>query len=139
MITYIDTSSFFKLLVLEEGTETIEKLWAETAALAAARLLQVETHSALAQGIRLGHLSNLQLSKARGVFKALWDEIIVVELTPRVADKACELASIVSLRALDAIHLASAIEVGANIVTSADRRLSYAAQQIGFVVMNPLD
>lgn len=139
MITYIDTSSFFKLLVLEDGTDTVEKLWAESDDLVSARLLQVETYSALAQGIRLGHLSNLQESKARHVFESLWEEIIIVELTPRVADKACELVSTVSLRALDAIHLASAIEVGADIVTSADQRLSGAAQQIGFVVVNPLD
>lgn len=139
MITYFDTSSFFKLLVLEDGTDKVEKLWADAEGIAAARLLQVEAHSALAQGRRLGHLSNLQASKARSVFESLWDEIIIVEQTPRIAEKACELASTISLRALDAIHLASAIEVGARIVTSADRRMVLAAQQVGFLVVDPLD
>jgi hypothetical protein len=139
MITYIDTSSFFKLLVLEDGTDRVEKLWTDAEDIAAARLLQVEAHSALVQGRRLGYLSALQASKARDLFKALWAEIIIVEQTPRVAEKACELALIVNLRALDAIHLASAIEVGASIVTSADRRLILAAEQIGFAVVDPLD
>lgn len=139
MITYVDTSSFFKLLVLEDGTDKVEKLWADADEIAAARLLQVEAHAALAQGRRLGHLSDLQAFKARNLFETLWDEIIIVEQTPRVAEKACELASVVNLRALDAIHLASAIEVGASIVTSADRRMVLAAQQIGFDVVDPLD
>lgn len=139
MITYFDTSAFFKLLVLEDGTDRVEKLWTDAEDIAAARLLQVETHAALAQGRRLGHLSNLQASKARNLFEALWDEIIIIEQTPRIAEKACELALIASLRALDAIHLASAIEVGARIVTSADRRMVLAAEQMGFEVVDPLD
>ncbi|MFA5774657.1 MAG: type II toxin-antitoxin system VapC family toxin [Ilumatobacteraceae bacterium] len=139
MITYIDTSSFFKLLVLEDGTTTVEKLWAEADDIAAARLLQVEAHAALAQGRRLGHISSIAASNALDLLEVLWDEIIVVEQTSQIATQACELVSNLNLRALDAIHLASAIEVGASIVSSSDRRMVLAAQQIGLAVVDPLD
>lgn len=139
MITYVDTSTFLKLLIYEDGTQVAEELWDSGTQLSSSRLLRIEARSALAIGRRLGRVMRLRDAETARMFEDLWARLIVVELTAQLSEQACELAETMELRALDAVHLASAIAVGATAMTSADRKLCVAAQTVGLRVINPLD
>ena len=52
---------------------------------------------------------------------------------------ASDLATTYSLRGYDAVHLAAAHLVGAEVFSSADRRLCEAASSSGFHIANPID
>ena len=84
-------------------------------------------------------VERLRDAETSRMFEDLWARLIVVELTAQLSEQACELAETMELRALDAVHLASAIAVGATTMTSADRKLCVAAQTVGLRVINPLD
>lgn len=139
MITYVDTSTFLKLLIYEDGTQVAEELWYSGTQLSSSRLLRIEARSALAIGRRLGRVTRLRDAETSRMFEDLWARLIVVELTAQLSEQACELAETMELRALDAVHLASAIAVGATTMTSADRKLCVAAQTVGLRVISPLD
>lgn len=139
MITYVDTSTFIKLLIVEKGTSIAETIWNSADIPSASRLLRVEAHSTLAHAHRIRRLTVTQFESAKRELKVLWARLTIVEMTPQIGERACEFVETMELRALDAVHLASAIAVGANVLTSADGKLCIAARTIGLHVINPLD
>lgn len=139
MITYIDTSTFVKLLIVEKGTSIAETIWNSTDVSSASRLLKVEAHSTLAHAHRIRRLTVTQFESAKRELKILWARLTIVEMTSQIVERACEFVETMELRALDAVHLASAIAVGADVLTSADRKLCIAARTVGLHVINPLD
>lgn len=74
---------------------------------------------------------------ALGEFRALWEEMEVVEITQLLCERALDLALDHSLRTLDAIHLAAAVRLDAPDLAFAtwDRDLWRAAQAEGFNVL----
>lgn len=139
MIAYVDSSLFLKLLFLEEGTPSAEQLWDSGSHLMSSRLLRIETRAALARGHREGRLFRKSNGQTMAMYEDLWSRISVVELTPSLAELACEISETTGLRSLDAIHLSSAIAVGADLLASADSDLCLAARQAGLSVANPLE
>jgi len=139
VITYVDTSTFVKLLIVEDGTSIAETIWNSADVPSASRLLEVEAYSTLAHAHRIRRLTATQFESAKRELKILWTHLMIIELTSQIAERACEFAEMMELRALDAVHLASAITVSAGVLTSADRRLCVAAQTVGLHVINPLD
>lgn len=139
MITYVDTSTFVKLLIVEKGTSIAETIWNSTDVSSASRLLKVETHSTLAHAHRIRRLTVTQFESAKRELKILWARLTIVEMTSQIVERACEYAETMELRALDAVHLASAVTIGADALTSADRKLCVAARTLGLHVINPLD
>jgi predicted nucleic acid-binding protein len=69
----------------------------------------------------------------------LWSQLSVVEIDDELMRLAGDLATTHGLRGYDAVHLAAAHLVGANVFSSADRRLCEAASSSGFHVANPVD
>jgi hypothetical protein len=67
------------------------------------------------------------------------DGIGEVVITRTILDKAAELAPQSMMRSLDAIHLATALELGAHIstVVTYDRRFATAAGDVGLLVVAP--
>ena len=64
------------------------------------------------------------------------DETLLVEVTGDLLDEAVSYTS-VRVRALDALHLASALRVGAREMLVYDRRLAEAAAAAGLEVVSP--
>jgi len=64
------------------------------------------------------------------------DETVLVDVTPDLLDEAVSYTS-ARVRALDAIHLASALRVGAREMLVYDRRLAEAAAAAGLEVIRP--
>jgi uncharacterized protein len=125
-VRYLDTSAFLKLLVLEEHSSAVaadtagSDLWSST-------LLAVEAHRA---ALRLG-------IPASDVDEVL-DEVSLV-LPAASTFHLAQSVGIPVLRTLDALHLATALEIGAEVeaVVTYDRRLATAVATAGMTVRSP--
>jgi hypothetical protein len=119
--------------VIEEGTEDARALWASADSLTSSRVLHVEGYAALAAARRARRLSDRALARVKSDFESRLEEIDLVELRQPVARHAGELAERHRLRALDAIHLASALGRSDPelVFASWDRELRRAAAEAG--------
>lgn len=139
MITYVDTSTLVKLLIDEPGTAEAGVIWDQPEVLAMARVGFVEAHAALGAARRQNRITVHVLTAATEGLALLWSQLSVVEIDEAVARDAASLAVDHALRGDDAIHLAAARAIGADVFSSADRRLCRAASASGFHVANPTD
>jgi predicted nucleic acid-binding protein len=137
VITYIDSSLFLKLLFDEQGTLQAQMLWDSDPVLISSRLLRIEARATLAHGKLDGRLTSQKSKIVAQLFDDLWARLTVVEISEQVAESACEIAESTRLRSLDAIHLASAVAVSADLFGSSDVQLCNAASDLGFAVFNP--
>ncbi|QXC59498.1 type II toxin-antitoxin system VapC family toxin [Aquihabitans sp. G128] len=139
MITYVDTSTLLKVLVDEPGSDVAEQVWEASPTLASVALVVVEARAALARAHRTGRLTTAQHRQAKTGMAGLLGDLTLVEVSPTVLDQAEDLAERDALRGSDAVHLAAALLVGAEVLSSADRELCDAAARHGLHVANPLD
>jgi uncharacterized protein len=139
VITYVDTSSLLKLLIDEDGSERAVLLWDRADVLASVILVAVEARAALAAAERAARLTVSQHRMAKQELAALLDELTIIEVTEDLIAHASELAETDALRGYDAVHLAAALAVEANVITSADAELCDAALRHGLHVAKPLD
>jgi predicted nucleic acid-binding protein len=126
---YLDASAIVKLMVLEDETAALEADAANRSGLLTSRLGITEVRRAArrAGGRRL-------LQHVEDVLEAL----VVLEMTPAMFDRATSLAHS-TLRTLDALHLAAALELdlpSLDFITY-DARLADAARRHGLSVAVP--
>lgn len=138
MITYLDTSVILKLIVDDEhGIDQTEEIWAKADVVATAEIGYAEARAALAAARRANRLSKLGLERARQEFEAIWPQLEVVEVTRELVRHAGDLAELEGLRGYDAVHLAAALRIDADVMASADRALCQAAARHGRAIANP--
>jgi len=124
---YADASALAKLLVEEP----------ETAALLA--FVKTETSEPTSSAVvemELTRAVRLRNPAAGAELRELLDHMTLVPVRDRVLDLAATLAD-ARLRTLDAIHLASAVTIGARRMLVYDRRLAEAADAAGIAVIAP--
>jgi uncharacterized protein len=135
MIVYFDTSALLKLLIEEEGSDEAAELWVLADVVAAARLAYPESRAGLAAAVRARRLSDEGHDAALGQLRRRWRQLNIVDLDQELAEKAGDLAQRHALRALDAIHLASALAGGRRVVMATwDADLSRAARDVRLAV-----
>jgi predicted nucleic acid-binding protein len=139
VITYVDTSTLLKLLIEEPGSARAAVIWDSADVVAAARVVHVEARAALAAADRARRLSPAQSRRTKVELAGLWQQFTIVDITEGLADAAGDLAEQEGLRGYDTIHLAAALEIGADLLTSADSDLCAAAGRRGLHVANPID
>ena len=139
MITYVDTSTLIKLLIDEVGTAEAAEIWDQPDVLAAARVAHVEARAALAAARRQRRITVAVARNASAGLEVLWSQLSVVEIDEGLMRLAGDLAIAHHLRGYDAVHLAAAHIVGAEVFSSADRLLCSAADASGFHIANPVD
>ena len=140
MIAYLDTSAIVKLLVRDEsGTDVVGDLWEAADAVFTSRIAQPEGRAALASARRAGRLTKTELTRAKQELARVLAEVAVVELVAPLAEAAGEIAERFELRALDAVHLASALVVAEEdtVVVTWDQELATAASGAGLGVAPP--
>jgi uncharacterized protein len=108
-VVYFDSSAFVRLLVDEDGTDLAAELWDGCDLPVSSRIAYAEVCAVLAAAARADRLGEDDLERAERDWQAYWAAVGVVELTPRVGQRAGELAVSHSLRGADGIHLASAL------------------------------
>jgi len=111
-------------------------LWLAADRRVSSLLLYPETRAAVGRALRMGRLPPMRLARARRRIEALWLATDRIELTAALARRAGELAEEHGLRAYDAVHLASLLEVAdeETILAAADGDLKAAARAVGLTV-----
>lgn len=129
MAFYLDTSAAVKLVVAESGSAALGSwLGDHEAEIVSSDLLRTELLRATRRG------APEQMQRARAVL----DGIVLVSLTAVTFERAADLDP-QSLRSLDALHLAAALELGDELdgIITYDDRLAAAAQGRGIDVIAP--
>lgn len=136
MILYLDTSALVKLYVRESGTDETRARLADASLVATSRVAYPEARAALARRQREAAITRSGLARAVAALDRDLARLVVVELSVRLARRAGALAERRALRGVDAIHLASALELEQLTGSSGaflcfDDRLSEAASAEG--------
>lgn len=126
-VTYVDASAIVKLVVPEAETASMLRWYVEAERVITSRVGVIETRRAAA---RCRH----DPDRLRSILAM----IDVFELDARVAERAAAVVPTL-LRALDAIHLATALEMsnGLGAFVTYDDRLAEAARAVGLPVVRP--
>jgi uncharacterized protein len=136
LILYLDTSALVKLYADEAGSDVVKQAVADSDLIATSLVSYVETRSAMARKERGGELQRAELDRCTQEFERDWRRLHRLPVEEALVRKAGALASEHALRALDAIHLASADSLqavlGAGVTFACfDRALNAAAKVRG--------
>ncbi|MBO0898919.1 type II toxin-antitoxin system VapC family toxin [Cellulomonas sp. zg-ZUI222] len=129
MAYYLDTSALVKLVVDEGETAALREWWRShgttpvSCDLARTELMRAVRRAAPEAAVQV---------------HAVLDALVLVSVTARVFDAAGRLEP-TTLRSLDAIHLAAALELGDDLegIVTYDERLAEAATSYGVPVVAP--
>jgi uncharacterized protein len=128
LAVYVDASAIAKLLVDEREGDDLRAFLAPIARQATSIVGRVEVERTVARRApaRLAHVAGLL------------DDLVIVGLVPAIAAAAATIEP-ATLRTLDAIHLASAAALGADLeaFVTYDSRLVEAARALGMPVASP--
>jgi uncharacterized protein len=129
LVAYLDSSAFVKLIVAEPESQALRRAIARWPQRASSTLLRAETIRALRRSGNTG-----QVPAARRLLHA----VSMIRIDEPLLDRAADLEP-GELRTLDAIHLASALQIGQDlgVMIAYDARLTAAAQAYGLAVESP--
>ncbi len=112
MILYLDTSALVKLYAEESGSDEVREAVKEARATAVSEICYVEARSALARREREGSFSEEEHDVAVEQLRRDFEEVYVLRpVTGGIVSLAGELARRHALRAYDAVHLATALDL----------------------------
>jgi predicted nucleic acid-binding protein len=128
-LAYADSSALVKLVLLEPETGDLRAYLDQRAPrLITSRLSIVEVTRAT--------IISVPDDRTRANARRLLSSCLLVDVSAGLVDTASQLAS-AHLRTLDAIHLATALDVGPDVVITYDRRLAEAAEAARLGVVSP--
>ena len=132
MKTLFDSSAFAKRYVEEKGSQEVDDICRVTTTLGLSVLCVPEIISALNRRLREKRLSRQDYLSAKHHLSEDVEDAVVINLTPAVIARAVFLLETNDLRAMDALHIACALEWGAELFVSSDHRQVKAARKAGF-------
>jgi predicted nucleic acid-binding protein len=127
----VDSSSFAKRYVQEVGSDKLDRFLESASELAFCVVLVSEIISGLNRRLREGLLTIVDY---RAVKRQLMDDVrdaTVLQITLSVISSSVKLLESNVLRALDALHVACALEWQADLFVTSDRRQFMAATSTG--------
>ena len=139
MITYFDTSSLLKFIIREIGSEETRNIWSLSNEKVCSHLTRTEMQSALMRKVREGSVPASAVPAHLGALDRLFADVILIDITSDVIDASCELVKEFPLKSADAIHLATALMVRADLFSSSDKKLCNAASESGIAVTDPTE
>ena len=131
MKAYLDSSAFAKRFVEERGSDGVEVICAEASELGLSVLCVPEIVSALNRRRRERTLTQEQYDEAKRRLLNDVRDADIIALTPSVIGSAIMVLEASPVRAMDALHVACALEWGAELFVSSDRRQIKAARKSG--------
>lgn len=128
-VCYLDSSAFVKLVVSEPESAPLRRSLERWPARASAALLRTEVVRALRRSANDAYVARA---------KKLMRSVHLVQLDEALLDRAADLAPL-TLRSLDALHLAAALSLGPDLSAFFvyDLRLQEAAEALGLPVASP--
>ncbi|MBW1939135.1 MAG: type II toxin-antitoxin system VapC family toxin [Deltaproteobacteria bacterium] len=118
----VDSSSFAKRYIQEVGSDKLDEFLQQASELAICVILVPELISALNRRLREGALTERDYRKAK---KLLLDDVgdaTVLQLTPAVISRSVHLLENSVLRAMEALHVACALEWNADLFVTSDKK-----------------
>ncbi|MFM8719882.1 MAG: type II toxin-antitoxin system VapC family toxin [Chthoniobacterales bacterium] len=134
MRTCVDSSAFAKRFIEEEGSAKIEDICSRATELGLSVLCVPEIISALNRRRREGNLTSVQYRQAKQRLLEDVRDADIIQLTPDVIAESIEVLESTPLRGADALHIACAIEWGAELFASSDKAQLTAAKKAGLSV-----
>jgi len=134
MRTCFDSSAFAKRSIEEAGSAKVESICSRATELGLSVLCVPEILSALNRRRREGNLTAAQYRQAKQRLIADVRDADIIQLTPSVIATSIEVLEAGPLRGMDALHIAGAIEWGAELFVSADKAQLKAAKKAGLKV-----
>jgi hypothetical protein len=131
MKAYLDSSAFAKRFIEEIGSDGVESICAQASELGLSVICMPEIISALNRRHREHSLTRAQYHVAK---KRLLDDVRdadIIFLTPTVIGSAIMILEESPVRAMDALHVACALEWGAELFASSDKQQLQAAKRAG--------
>jgi len=136
MRVFFDSSAFAKRYVREEGSEAVLTWCDQATELCLAAIAVPELVSAFCRLHREGHVTQAQyLSLKANLLQDITD-VALCDLTPLVMRHAVRHLEQNILRAMDAIHIGSALALDVDCFISADVRQIDAARKAGLQVIH---
>ena len=127
----VDSSSFAKRYIQEVGSDRLENLLKDTSELGLSVILVPEIISGLNRRLRE---KSLDIKNYKDVRIQLMNDVhdaVILQITPAVVSRSIKLLENNILRAMDAFHVACALEWGADIFVTSDKRQLKAAINSG--------
>jgi len=131
MKTFLDSSAFAKRFVEEEGSQQVEDICREASMLGLSVLCIPEIISALNRRLREKSLTLQDYSLAKQRLAEDVQDIEMINITPAIIAQSTLLLEASPLRAMDALHIACALEWQADLFVSSDRQQVTAAKRTG--------
>lgn len=128
-----DSSAFAKRYILEDGSDVLDSLLQRASQLALCTIVVPEIISALNRRRREQVLAS---NDYRTIKRHLMEDVhdaIVLQITPSVISHSVSLLENNTLRAMDALHIACALEWQAELFATSDRCQLHAAQNAGLL------
>jgi len=132
--TYLDSSAFAKRFVDEAGSDKVEDTCAQASELGLSAICVPEIVSALNRRRRERALTKDQYAEAT---RCLIDDVRdanIINLTVPVIGSAITVLEASPIRAMDALHIACALEWGAQLFVSSDKTQLTAAKRAGMII-----
>lgn len=135
MNIYAETSAVLRWLLGGPRGEEIRRLLGGAENVFASRLTIVEAQRALLRAVTQGEITEAESLEAAADLAAASSRWALVEILPAIAERAGQRFPVEPIRTLDAIHLATALllvaEVGPLSVLTTDERISKNAPLLG--------
>lgn len=131
MKTFFDSSSFAKRFVEEEGSEKVESACSKASELGLSVICVPEVVSALNRRKREDTLTTEQYNDAKQRLLEDVRDADIINLTSVVIGSALRILETNPVRAMDALHVACAMEWDAELFVSSDNRQLKAAAKAG--------
>jgi len=132
VIVYLDTSALVKLVVEERGSDVVEALVSTTEYAVSSVISYAECRSAIARAASVGRVDTTEAVRS---LDQVWGAVQTLDVDQRLSARAGELAGRHLLRGMDALHLATALEIASPDLAVAfatfDRTLARAAAAEG--------
>ena len=129
----VDSSAFAKRYVNEAGSDELEGFLQNASKLALCVIVVPELVSGLNRRLREGSLTSKDYRKAKRLLMDDVHDSTVLQLTPTVISRSVNLLEKNVLRAMDALHVACALEWNAEMFVTSDKRQFEAAVNSGLL------
>jgi len=130
MKIFFDSSAFAKRYINEDGSDAVEQLCGKASELALSIICVPEIISALNRRLREGSLSQDQYRQAKACLITETADATIVNLVPSVVAASINILETSAVRAMDALHVACALQWNAELFVSSDERQLGAAKSI---------
>jgi len=133
MRVFFDSSALVKRYVSEEGTEAVVG-WCERATeIGISGVALPEIVSAFCRLCRERHITDQQYRHLKTLLFVDVEDMAVCDLIPAVLEQTVACLESNTLRAMDAIHIGSAVILTVDVFVSSDRRQCDAAARAGLI------